>query len=231
MCDYFLQRMDGDQAGGGDLTDIVRAGGAMPGNSNSGGGGGAGDDLPSTAVGADEWHHHLQQPLLFPPPSPSPDAADVVFGNGDPFAGLGGDPFSSDYSSDFGLDVGAMAPKQVGFDAAGISGGQMLDMGCGGRKPLMPRGMGMQQQQMPGGMGMGAPRQLMPSPASLSPIAIRPYPAMTAGDMVKLGITAGQAAGCAIDAAVAGMQMSSSPRTAGIKRRLARQHPHRHRIA
>ncbi|KAM3389503.1 hypothetical protein ACQJBY_011571 [Aegilops geniculata] len=44
---------------------------------------------------------------------------------------------------------------------------------------------------------------------------------MTAGDMVKLGITPGQAAGCAIDAAIGGMQMSSSPRNnnSGIKRR------------
>ena len=51
-------------------------------------------------------------------------------------------------------------------------------------------------------------------------IAIRPYLAMTTGDMMKLGITAGQAAGCAIDAAVAGMQMSSPRNVGGIKRRL-----------
>jgi hypothetical protein len=43
---------------------------------------------------------------------------------------------------------------------------------------------------------------------------------MTTGDMMKLGITPGQAAGCAIDAAVAGMQMSSPRNSGGIKRRL-----------
>uniref|UniRef100_A0A0D9W8W9 WRKY domain-containing protein n=1 Tax=Leersia perrieri TaxID=77586 RepID=A0A0D9W8W9_9ORYZ len=217
MCDYFLQRMDGDQAAGGDLTDIVRAGGgAMPGSVVV--------DLPSTAA---EWHHHqlpADQPMLFqqppqPPPSMSSDGcvgggADI-FG-GDPFAGLV-DPFSTDYSSgaaDF-LDAMPDAMSKVGFDtvvgvAGGGGGGQMLDMS---RKPLLPRGMA----PLPavGGGGL-APRVMAPSP--LSPRAIRPYPAISAGDMMKLGITAGQAAGCAIDAAVAGMQMSS-PRSSGIKRR------------
>ena len=209
MCDYFLQRMEGDQAGG-DLTDIVRAGGgAMPANA----------ELPSTAA---EWQ--LQgEPMLFPPPPSSSDGctggaaacADVF---GDPFAGLG-DPFSSDYASgaDF-LDAMPDAMAKVGFDTAvgggggcgGGGGGQLLDMSW---KPhLLPRGV-----QMPAA-GVLAPR-VLPSP--LSPRAIRPYPAL-AGDMVKLGITAGQVAGCAIDAAVVGMQMSS-PRTAGgIKRRLGR---------
>ena len=61
MCDYFLQRMEGDQAGGGDLTDIVRAGGAMPGNND-----GDGTSLPSTAA---EWQlQPADQPMLFPPP-------------------------------------------------------------------------------------------------------------------------------------------------------------------
>lgn len=211
MCDYFLQRMEGDQAGGGDLTDIVRAGGAMPGNNDGDG------NPPSTAA---EWQlQPADQPMLFPPPSSSsPGAGGDVFG--DPFAGLG-DPFSSDYSSgaaDF-LDGMPDAMAKVGFEAAvggGLNGcgggGQMFDMG---RKPLLPRGM----QMMPAGIGGGMGPRLMQSP--LSPIAIRPYPPMTAGDMVKLGITAGQAAGCAIDAAVAGMQMSS-PRNnnSGIKRRL-----------
>ncbi|PVH35779.1 hypothetical protein PAHAL_7G275700 [Panicum hallii] len=77
------------------------------------------------------------------------------------------------------------------------------------RKPLLPRGV-----QMPS-VGVLAPR-VLPSP--LSPRAIRPYPAL-AGDMVKLGITAGQVAGCAIDAAVVGMQMSSPRAAGGIKRR------------
>lgn len=198
MCDYFLQRMEGDQAGGGgDLTDIVRAGGAMPGNGDG--------DLPSTAA---EWQlQPADNPMLFaPPPPPSSDSF------GDPFAGLG-DPFSSDYSSgaaDF-LDGMPGAMSKAGFDAA-VAGGQMLDMGS--RKPLLPRGM---QQMMPGGIGGGMGQRLMHSP--LSPIAIRPYPAMSAGDMMKLGITAGQAAGCAIDAAVAGMQMSSPRNGGAIKRR------------
>ncbi|XP_047063737.1 probable WRKY transcription factor 14 [Lolium rigidum] len=206
MCDYFLQRMEGDQAGGGgDLTDIVRAGGAMPGNSDG--------DLPSTAA---EWQlQPAGQPMLFPPPPSSTDGADVF---GDPFAGLG-DPFSSDYSSGAAnfLDGIPDAMAKVGFDGGmsacggGRGGEQMLDMG---RKPLLPRGM---QQMMPGGIGGGMGPRLMPSP--LSPIAIRPYPAMTTGDMMKLGITAGQAAGCAIDAAVAGMQMSSPRNSGGIKRR------------
>ncbi|KAL6843842.1 hypothetical protein ACP4OV_026413 [Aristida adscensionis] len=208
MCDYFLQRMDGDQAGG-DLTDIVRAGGVMPGNA----------EVPSTAA---EWQLQPDS-LLFPPPPSSSDGcaggtgADV-FG-GDPFSALG-DPFSSDYSSgaDF-LDAMPDAMAKVGFDTAvvgggsgcgggdgGGGGGQLLDMS---RKPLLPRGM-----QMPS-VGLLSPR-VMPSP--LSPRAIRPYPAM-AGDMVKLGITAGQMAGCAIDAAVAGMQMSSPRSAGGIKRR------------
>ncbi|XP_020197882.1 uncharacterized protein [Aegilops tauschii subsp. strangulata] len=219
MCDYFLQRMEGDQAGGGDLTDIVRAGGAMPGNND-----GDGTNLPSTAA---EWQlQPADQPMLFPPPPPpsaSPGTGADVFG--DPFAGLG-DPFSSDYSSgapEF-LDGMPDAMAKIGFEAGpgggvngcggggGGGGGQMFDMS---RKPLLPRGM----QMMPAGIGGGMGPRLMQS--SLSPIAIRPYPAMTAGDMVKLGITPGQAAGCAIDAAIGGMQMSSSPRNnnSGIKRR------------
>ncbi|XP_006652742.2 probable WRKY transcription factor 14 [Oryza brachyantha] len=216
MCDYFLQRMEGDQAGG-DLTDIVRAGGgAMPGSVVV--------DLPSTAA---EWQLPAEPMLFPPPPSLSSDgcggAAEAanIFGGGDPFAGLA-DPFSSDYSSgaDF-LDAMPDAMAKVGFDTvvgAGAGGGggggggggncgQLLDMS---RKPLLPRGM-----PMPA-VGALAPPRVMPSP--LSPRAIRPYPAISAGDMMKLGITAGQAAGCAIDAAVAGMQMSS-PRSGGIKRR------------
>ncbi|KAL5215240.1 hypothetical protein ABZP36_004392 [Zizania latifolia] len=174
-------------------------------------------DFPSTAA---EWQLPAET-MLFPPPPLSTDgcvgggAGADIFG-GDPFAGLG-DPFCTDYSSgaDF-LDAMPDAMAKVCFDTivgsggggggGGGSGGQLLDMS---RKPLLPRGM-----PMPGVSGLG-PR-VMPSP--LSPRAIRPYPATCTGDMVKLGITAGQAAGCAIDAAVAGMQMSS-PRSGGIKRR------------
>nr|CAE03935.3 OSJNba0093F12.9 [Oryza sativa Japonica Group] len=213
------ERMEGDQAGG-DLTDIVRAGGgAMPGSVVV--------DLPSTAA---EWQLPAE-PMLFPPPpslSSTTDGcgaggaagADIFGGGGgDLFSGLV-DPFSSDYSSgaDF-LDAMPDAMAKVGFDTAvgggcgggggggGGSGGHLLDMS---RKPLLPRGMPMAAVG-----GLAAPR-VMPSP--LSPRAIRPYPPISAGDMMKLGITAGQAAGCAIDAAVAGMQMSS-PRSGGIKRR------------
>ncbi|CAL5030258.1 unnamed protein product [Urochloa decumbens] len=210
MCDYFLQRMDGDQAGG-DLTDIVRAGGGAmpPGNA----------EVPSTAA---EWQH-LQgdHPMLFPPPPSSSDGcaggstasgADVVFGGSDLFSGLG-DPFSTDF-----LDAMPDAMAKVGFDTpigggggGGDGGHQLLDMSRG--KPLLPRGV-----QMPAAAAgvLAAPR-VLPSP--LSPRAIRPYPALAAGDMVKLGITAGQVAGCAIDAAVVGMQMSSPRAAGGIKRR------------
>ncbi|KAK3143819.1 hypothetical protein QOZ80_4AG0305380 [Eleusine coracana subsp. coracana] len=196
MCDYFLQRMEGDHqhASGGDLTDVVRAGGAMPGNA----------EPPSTASA--EWQQLQADPssLLFAPP-PQSSSSDVFCGGGDPFSGFG-DPFSSDYSSSDFLDAMPDAMAKVGFDAAVGGGGQMLDMS--GRKPLLPRG-GM---QMPAAVGV------LPSP--LSPRAIRPYPPiMGGGDMVKLGITAGQLAGCAIDAAVVGMQMSSPRATGGIKRR------------
>ncbi|RLM75316.1 hypothetical protein C2845_PM15G20530 [Panicum miliaceum] len=211
MCDYFLQRMEGDQAGG-DLTDIVRAGGgAMPGNA----------EVPSTAA---EWQLQGDPTMLFPPPPPSSDGgcaggaggADVF---GDPFAGLG-DPFSSDYASgaDF-LDAMPDAMAKVGFDTTAVGGGSGCGGGGGGggggqlldmsRKPLLPRGA-----QMPA-VGVLAPR-VLPSP--LSPRAMRPYPAL-AGDMVKLGITAGQVAGCAIDAAAVGMQMPSPRAAGGIKRR------------
>jgi hypothetical protein len=208
MCDYFLQRMEGDQAGG-DLTDVVRAGGAIPGGNT---------DVPSTA--AAEWQ--LQGDplsLLFPPPPSSLDGrcagttgADVF---GDPFSSLG-DPFSSDYSSGAGfLDAMPDAMDRVGFDDTTVGGGgcdgeQLLDMS---RKPLLPREM-----QMPA-VGLLGPTRVLPSP--LSPRAIRPYQPM-GGDMVKLGVTAGQMAGCAIDAAVVGMQMSSPHAAGGIKRRLCR---------
>jgi hypothetical protein len=217
MCDYFLPRMEGgDQAGGGDLTDIVRSGGAIPGNAA---------DMPSTAA-ADEWQ--LQgDPMLFPPlPSSTTSEAGCaadggtgadVFVGADPFSGLM-DPFSTDYSSgaDF-LDAMPDAMAKVGFDTAiggssGCGGGQLIDMSR--KQPLFPRGV-----QMPA-LGVLAPRMVLPSPLS-SPREIRPYPPLT-GDMVKLGITAGQVAGCAIDAAVVGMQMSSPRAAGGIKRRLGR---------
>uniref|UniRef100_I1PPB9 WRKY domain-containing protein n=1 Tax=Oryza glaberrima TaxID=4538 RepID=I1PPB9_ORYGL len=134
MCDYFLQRMEGDQAGG-DLTDIVRAGGgAMPGSVVV--------DLPSTAA---EWQLPAE-PMLFPPPpslSSTTDGcgaggaagADIFGGGGgDLFSGLV-DPFSSDYSSgaDF-LDAMPDAMAKVGFDTAAVAGMQMSSPRSGGIK-------------------------------------------------------------------------------------------------
>lgn len=216
MCDFFLPRMEGDQAGGGDLTDIVRSGGAVPSSA-------------AEATARDEWQlHQGEPPMLFPPLPSSTTASEVgcaaVFGT-DPFSGLV-DPFSTDYSSgaDF-LDAMPDAMAKVGFDTTAICGGSGSGSGCRGgggqlidmsrkQQPLLPRGL-----QMPAVGGVLTPRVVLPSP--LSPREIRPYPAL-AGDMVKLGITAGQVAGCAIDAAVVGMQMSSPRAAGGIKRRLGR---------
>lgn len=227
MCDYFLPRMEGDQAGGGDLTDIVRSGGAVPSSA-------------AEATARDEWQlHQGEPPMLFPPlPSSTATASEAgcaagpggtgadVFGGDDPFSGLV-DPFSTDYSSgaDF-LDAMPDAMAKVGFDTTAICGGSGSGSGCRGggggqlidmsrkQQPLLPRGL-----QMPAVGGVLTPRVVLPSP--LSPREIRPYPAL-AGDMVKLGITAGQVAGCAIDAAVVGMQMPSPRAAGGIKRRLGR---------
>ncbi|CAM0944851.1 unnamed protein product [Alopecurus aequalis] len=202
MCDYFLQRVEGDQQAG-DLTDVVRAGGAMPVGATG---------LPSTAT---EWLQHPTGPILLQPPQSSSDGSRASGADafGDPFSGLL-DPFSSDYPSSSGsaaadffdavkdaMDMG-MA-KQVGFfDAAGcggaVAGGRMLDMR---NHSMFPREM--------------------PMPV-VSPRAIGPYAAMGCG-APKLGVPIaahGQAAGppCGFDAA-AGLHMSSSPRASGIKRR------------
>lgn len=223
MCDYFLPRMEGDQAGGGggDLTDIVRSGGAIPGNAA---------EMPSTAA-ADEWQLQGDPTMLFPPLPSSTTSEAVcsaaggtgadVFVGADPFSGLV-DPFSTDYYSGAGdfLDAMPDAMAKVRFDTAigsgsscgGGGGSQLIDMSR--KQPLLaPRGL-----QMPA-VGVLSPRMVLPSP--LSPREIRPYRPLS-GDMVKLGITAGQVAGCAIDAAVVGMQMSSPRAVGGIKRRLGR---------
>ncbi|PWZ44146.1 putative WRKY transcription factor 35 [Zea mays] len=210
MCDFFLPRMEGDQAGGGDLTDIVRSGGAVPSSA-------------AEATARDEWQlHQGEPPMLFPPlPSSTATASEAgcaagstganVFGADDPFSGLV-DPFCTDYYSSCADFLDATMPDampKVGFDAA-ICGGS--GSGCGGgggqgqlidvrrKQPLLPRGV----QMLPVG--------------ALAPREIQPYPAF-ASDMVKLGITAGQVAGCAIDAAVVGMQMPSPRAAGGIKRR------------
>ncbi|KAF0921519.1 hypothetical protein E2562_007050 [Oryza meyeriana var. granulata] len=210
MCDYFLQRMEGEQAG--DLADIVRAGGAAA----AGGGGGSGScGVPSTA--STEWQlPPAEETGLFPLPPPSSSDGSGMSGAdafGDPFAGLP-DPFVGDYPSfssgvaDFFDAVVTGAVAKAGFVDVGVVGGGCDGGGGGGvdggggllgmRKPILPRGM----HQMP----------------SVSPRAIRPYPVM-AGDKVKLG--APMAGGpCAFDAAAAGLHMSSSPRAGGgIKRR------------
>ena len=79
MCDYFLPRMEGDQAGGGDLTDIVRSGGVIPGNAA---------EMPSTAA-AEEWQ--LQgDPMLFPPlPSSTTSEAGCAAAGGTIYARWG----------------------------------------------------------------------------------------------------------------------------------------------
>ncbi|XP_006647734.2 glycine, alanine and asparagine-rich protein-like [Oryza brachyantha] len=219
MCDYFLQRMEGEQAG--DLADIVRAGGAA---AAGGGGGGSGScGVPSTA--STEWQlPPAGETGLFPlPPPSSSDGSGMSSGAdafGDPFAGLP-DPFGGDYPSssagaaaDFfdavvtgSMDAGGVA--KAGFVDLGVVGGGGCDGGVDGgggggllgmRKPILPRGA----------------MQMMPS---VSPRAIRPYPIMAGHDAVKLGVP--MAGGpCAFDAAAAGLHMSSSPRAGGgIKRR------------
>jgi hypothetical protein len=208
MCDYFLQTVEGDQHAG-DLTDIVRAGGAMP--------VGAGNEHPSTAT---EWLQLPTGPILFPPAQSSsdgsgPTAADAF---GDPFSGLQ-DPFITDYPSSSGsaaadfydavknaMDIG-MA-KQAGFvDAAGCGAGGGAVGSVGGMLDMRNHPMFLREMPMPG----------------VSPRAAGPYTVM-GGGAPKLGVPMaahGQAAGAprAFDAA-AGLQMSSSPRASGnVKRR------------
>nr|BAK03476.1 predicted protein [Hordeum vulgare subsp. vulgare] len=207
MCDYYLQRVEGDQQAG-DLTDIVRAGGAMPAGSA---------DPPSTAT---EWLQLPTDPILFPPPQSSSDGAGPSGADadafGDPFSGLP-DPFGTDYPSSSGsaaadffdavqnaMDVG-MA-KQVGFVGTTGCGGGGTTAGAGGGF-LDMRNHHMFPREMP--------------MCGLSPRAMGPY-ALMGGGAAKLGVPMaghGQTAGpCAFDS-VAGLQMSSSPRGGGIKRR------------
>uniref|UniRef100_A0A0D9VJU3 WRKY domain-containing protein n=1 Tax=Leersia perrieri TaxID=77586 RepID=A0A0D9VJU3_9ORYZ len=190
MCDYFLQRMDGDQASAaaapaaGDLADIVRAGGAPLATEWQ--------QLPPAAV----------ETGLFPLPPPSSDAADV-FGGGDPFVGLP-DPFGGDYPSSSSADFFDAVAKVGGFvDVVGAGGG--LDGGVGGglmgmrKQPILPRGM------------------LAPS---MSPRAIRPYPLMNGDTVKLGAPMAGGGGPCGAFDAAAGLHMSStSPHAGGIKRR------------
>ncbi|CAL5055346.1 unnamed protein product [Urochloa decumbens] len=199
MCDYFLQRMDGQA---GDLTDVVRAGGAMQ--------AGAAPELSSTAgwnlpaAAADTGTGGLF-PLPPQPPSPPSDGGAGPSG-GESF----GDAFASLSDACFGTGGGAAG--FFDFEQAPVVGGR----GCGGALVV----------DSGGGGGVVVARGGMPEMPALSPREIRPYPAamMAGGDMVKLGVPAmmpGLAVGppCAFDA-VAGMhQMMPSPHAGGIKRR------------
>uniref|UniRef100_A0A0E0K3Y7 WRKY domain-containing protein n=1 Tax=Oryza punctata TaxID=4537 RepID=A0A0E0K3Y7_ORYPU len=208
MCDYFLQRMEGEQAAG-DLADIVRAGGSA-----AAVGGGGGGSIPSTA--STEWQLPPAEEdpgRLFPLPPSSSDGSGMSGADafGDPFAGLP-DPFGGDYpsSSAGAADFFDAVVAKAGFVDVGVLGGGSCDGGgvdgggggslLGMRKPILPRGA----MQMP----------------SVSPRAIRPYPVM-ASDAVKLGAPmAGGPCAFVDGAAAAGLHMSSSPRAGGgIKRR------------
>ncbi|XP_062217533.1 probable WRKY transcription factor 35 [Phragmites australis] len=194
MCDYFLQRMEGDHQAG-DLTDIVRAGGAMQVGVA---------ELPSTATG---WQHQAEPELatLFPPPQPSSSdgAGPCGDGFGDAFVGLPDPYFTSDYRNSSGGAADFFdfeAP--VGGIGGGGSAGVLVDSGGGG---VVARGVQSLQ---------------MPALSPLSPRAIRPYPVMMGCETVNIDMPmAGLAVGppCAFDA-VAGLQMPS-PRAGGIKRR------------
>ncbi|CAL5054878.1 unnamed protein product [Urochloa decumbens] len=200
MCDYFLQRMDGQA---GDLTDVVRAGGAMQAAAAAELSSTTGWQLPAAADTGTG---------LFPPPQPSPPSDGGDGGFGDAFAGLsdacfgtGGGDFRA-CSSGGGGAAGFFDFEQapVVDGARGCGGGGTLVVDSGGGGVVVARGM--------------------PEMPALSPREIRPYPAMMAGgDIVKLGVPTmmpGLAVGppCAFDA-VAGMQMIPSPHAGGIKRR------------
>ncbi|RLN09893.1 putative WRKY transcription factor 14 [Panicum miliaceum] len=152
MCDYFLQRMDGDHRQAGDLTDVVRAGGAMQ----------AAGVAELSSTGTPGWHQ-LPAPEpgagLFPPPQPSSSdgAGPSGDGFGDTFAGLS-DAFGT--GSDFRACSSGGAADFFDFEAhvgGRGGGGALVDSGGGG---AVARGM-----QMP----------------ALSPREIRPYPVMMPG--------------------------------------------------
>lgn len=202
MCDYFLQTVEGDQHAG-DLTDIVRAGGAMP----------SGATGPQST--ATEWLQLPTGPILFPPAQSSSDGSgpSVADAFGDPFSGLQ-DPFISDYPSSSGsaaadfydavknaMDIG-MANKQVGFvDAAGCGAGGGAVGADGGMLDMRNHPMFAREMPMSG----------------VSPRPIGPYAVMGAGAPMAAHRQAALAP-CSFDAA-AGLQMTSSPRSNGIKRR------------
>ncbi|KAJ1280387.1 hypothetical protein BS78_04G228700 [Paspalum vaginatum] len=200
MCDYFsMQRMEGDRQhhhhhqAAGDLTDVVRAGGAMQ----------LGVGELSSAAG---WHHQLQAdpagPGLFPPvPQPS-SSSDCAGPSGDAFADAfaGGlqDPFAGDFRADF-FDF--EAPSTVVGGGRG-GGGVLVDRGGGGAA-------GVQMAPAP------SPREIRPYPVMMAggggDNVKLGLPAMMPG-----GLAVGPPP-CAFDA-VAGMQIPV-PHGGGVKRR------------
>ncbi|KQK00881.1 probable WRKY transcription factor 35 isoform X2 [Brachypodium distachyon] len=185
MCDYFLHRLEaGEQQPAGDLTDILRAGGAMPPVDAA--------DLPSTAT---EWR--LQSPTrLFAPTIQSSVASDGAGPSAfDPFSGLQ-DPFSS-CSTDYPSSSGSAAADF--FDALAHDA---MDAKVGVGNYVEPAGAT--------GGGAGGPLDMR----NHHMMPIGPYATMGRG-AVKLGgpMAAGQGL-CPFDG-VRGLQMSSSPRSAG----------------
>jgi hypothetical protein len=126
MCDYFLQRMEDDRhhhhQAGGDLTDVVRAGGAMHPAAVA--------ELSSTATTG--WQLPAEPagpPGLFPPARSSSSS------DGGAFAGLSG-PFASDFRAD-SAGVDPSPADFFDFEAPAVGGGRggMVE---GGGPPQMP---------------------------------------------------------------------------------------------
>ncbi|CAN6274813.1 unnamed protein product [Urochloa humidicola] len=191
MCDYFLQRIDGQQAG--DLTDVVRAGGAMQ--------AGVVAELSSTATTAG-WHLPAASDPgttgLFPPPHPRSPPSDGDGGFGDAFAGLSDACFGTGGGASGFFDFEAPV---VGGRGCGGGGAHLVDSGGGG--VVVARGM---LPEMP-------PREIRPYPAMMAGgdmVKLGGVPTMMPG-LAAVGPP------CAFDA-VAGMQMTS-PHAGGIKRR------------
>ncbi|XP_062222331.1 probable WRKY transcription factor 14 [Phragmites australis] len=189
MCDYFLQRMEGDHQAG-DLTDIIRAGGVMQ----------AGVvEPPSTATG---WQLLDEQAAtgLFPPPQPSSSDGATPSGDGfgDSLSALPDSYFRSDYRTPGGAADFFDFETPVGGRASGGGACVLVDSGGGG---VVPRGM-----QVPA----LSPRAIRPYPVMMDGDTVKlGMPTMMPG--LAVGPP------CAFDA-VAGLQMPS-PRTGGIKRR------------
>ncbi|PWZ29110.1 putative WRKY transcription factor 35 [Zea mays] len=129
MCDYFLQRMEDDRhhhhQAGGDLTDVVRAGGAMHQAAVA--------ELSSTA--ATGWQLPAEPagpPGLFPPARPS-SSSDGAGPSGGAYAGLSG-PFASEFRA----DSAGVGPSPADFFDFG-GGGGMVEGGPPQMPALSPR--------------------------------------------------------------------------------------------